>query len=251
MAKRSPMATGGEGRGSKPARQGPGGLSPKLKGVLKAGGKMAAEEIAMTALPAARIRQLKKVLDSLGKSAGRSEVGKALKKGGFELFATTKPSRAEVERAYRRVSKPKASQRSVPPAPVGPTPKRTEGFVDSTDGFDAVTRADLKEIPEMASKLRKLRGRTMTTSPRGGNMTVEILPNDLMLVTNPKTQTETRLRGKVRAGGKVLEWVPAVTGGRFNRQAIQEINDKFGVNLVPSARVQREMRKAAEAKAKK
>ena len=101
MAKRSPMATGGEGRGSKPARQGPGGLSPKLKGALKAGGKMAAEELFMAMVPVARLAKLKKVLDGLGKGASRSEVATALKKNGFDKYASTKPSRSEIERGVR------------------------------------------------------------------------------------------------------------------------------------------------------
>ena len=55
MAKRSKMATGGEGMGSKPARQGPGGVSPRLIGAIKGAGRMAAEEAAMAAMPASRI----------------------------------------------------------------------------------------------------------------------------------------------------------------------------------------------------
>lgn len=163
----------------------------------------------------------------------------------YRDFTNPRPRKKEIRKALRQESKPKASERPIPPAPVGTTPKRTEGFVDKIKPDD---------IPELYSRIRKMRGpkNAMTTSPRGGDMTVEILPNDLMLVTDPKTQTTERFRGKVRAGGKILEWVPEVgLPRRFNRRAIQEINDHFGVNLVPPADLGPILRKAAEVKAKK
>lgn len=67
MAKRSKMATGGEGMGSKPARQGPGGVSPRLIGAIKGAGRMAAEEAAMTAFPAARLAKVAKRIPGVEK----------------------------------------------------------------------------------------------------------------------------------------------------------------------------------------
>lgn len=55
MARRSRTATGGEGMGSKPARQGPGGVSPRLVRSIKDAGRKAAAEAAMAALPASRL----------------------------------------------------------------------------------------------------------------------------------------------------------------------------------------------------
>lgn len=71
MAKRSKMATGGEGMGSKPARQGPGGLNPKLK---KAAMTVAGEA-AMAVAPPLRGA---KVVSAVGKLTGKG--AKALRK---------------------------------------------------------------------------------------------------------------------------------------------------------------------------
>mgnify|MGYP003133077654 CR=1 FL=1 len=156
---------------------------------------------------------------------------------------TTKDLGPKAKKAQKAILG-EAAMAVIPPIRMAKAAKRVSGFLDEIAS---------DSIPALYSKIRKMRGpkNSMTTSPRGGDMQVEILDNDIMLVTDPKTKMETRFRGKVKQGGKVLEWAPEAGTSRFNRQAIREINDKFGVNLIPPADLKPILRKAAEAKAKK
>ena len=99
MAKRSKMATGGEGMGSKPARQGPGGVSPKLKEVAKGAGKLAAEETAMAIFPAARFAKIVgKGAKALGKAMGR---GVSPYNDGVKTFSSMEAMKA-AEKAHSK-----------------------------------------------------------------------------------------------------------------------------------------------------
>ena len=98
MAKRSPMATGGEGRGSKPARQGPGGVSPKLKEVAKGAGKLAAEETAMAIFPAARFA---KIVGKGAKALGKA-MGKGFDSGGGARMFSSEASYRAAKKAHEK-----------------------------------------------------------------------------------------------------------------------------------------------------
>ena len=96
MAKRSPMATGGEGMGSKPARQGPGGLNPKLKKVAMT----ASEELLMSVIPPARFGKLAKLIKGLGKgkkAPKKGELKSMLEERGFKKLASVDPTLNELE----------------------------------------------------------------------------------------------------------------------------------------------------------
>ncbi len=116
MPTRSKVMDGSEGMGSKPARQGPGGVSPRLVKALKTGGKLAAEEAAMAAFPAARLAKVikqaakvkikpkgKKVLAKMTRQAAKSRVGKAAasaaKRLNIEEYAGTVGNKQHLTRS--------------------------------------------------------------------------------------------------------------------------------------------------------
>ena len=72
-------------------------LGPKAKKVQK----MAAEELLMSVIPVARIGKLAKLVKGLNKGSSRKEVSKALKEGGFDKLASTKPSQSELNRQVK------------------------------------------------------------------------------------------------------------------------------------------------------
>ena len=100
MATRTPQrGYGGEAADTsrKERRHGKSELSPKLKGALKAGGKMAAEEVAMGAFPALRIAKIVgKGVKAVGKAVGR---GVSPYRSGPKTFSSVEAMKA-AEKAH-------------------------------------------------------------------------------------------------------------------------------------------------------
>lgn len=266
MAKRSPMATGGEGRGSKPARQGPGGLSPKLKGVLKAGGKMAAEELLMTMVPVARLAKLKKVLDGLGKGASRSEVATALKKNGFDKYASTKPSRSEVERGVRNAEARKEAAAATKKA------KREVGYAEFSrklqqTGEDRATRetrtagrqakAEMHKARQKASAARRKRMLGRPKAAKLSEVGAELAEKRAAQIKERgvRRSTSGKSAARERQAKRIVEARKKAAAAEKTEKQINmlaDLSDTIAENAPKrKAEIREALRKAADSRAKK
>ena len=128
----------------------------EFKGVLKAGAKMAAEELLMSVIPVARIGKLAKLVKGLKKGSSRKEVSKALKEGGFDKLASTKPSQSELNRQV------KVAQARQQAADATKKAKREVGYSEFSrklgqTGEDLATRESRTAGRQAKAKMHKAR----------------------------------------------------------------------------------------------
>ncbi len=133
-------------RGAERAAEKQGTVTTKqLKGALKAGGKMAAEELLMSVIPVARIGKLAKLIKGLGKgkkAPKKGELKSMLEERGFKMLASVDPTLSELE-VFLRKRAPKGMEDEI---------IRVSGRAPSTDRI----KGAYKSLPRMRREAKAL-----------------------------------------------------------------------------------------------
>jgi hypothetical protein len=228
-------------------------LGPKAKKVQK----MAAEELLMSVVPIARIGKLAKLLKGLKTGSSRKEVSKALKDGGFDKLASTKPSQSELNRQVKvaQARKEVAENTRTAKQDVRDAKRRRESNrreVGESRSRDKERRSKaIKREVRSQEELDKLVGRPPVERTEAMRKAGEKVDDFQRMIKNPEVAKMVRsgtTTGVAKSAIKARKRLAKAEATEKKVNRLADLSDTIAKN---APKRKKALRKAAEAKAGK
>tara|TARA_R100001510_G_C7637894_1_gene195764 strand:- start:800 stop:1516 length:717 start_codon:yes stop_codon:yes gene_type:complete len=228
-------------------------LGPKAKKVQK----MAAEELLMSVIPVARIGKLAKLVKGLNKGSSRKEVSKALKEGGFDKLASTKPSQSELNRQV------KVAQARKQAADTTRTAKEDVKFtkysrerdrmeVGESKSRDKERRSKaIKREVQAQEDLDKVVGRPPVERKEAMRKAGEEVDDFQRMIKNPEVAEMVQRSPSVALAKRTIAEIKKAKTAEEIEKKVNRLADLSDTIAKNAAKRKEALRKAAEAKAKK
>tara|TARA_R100000664_G_scaffold6870_2_gene11941 strand:+ start:700 stop:1554 length:855 start_codon:yes stop_codon:yes gene_type:complete len=220
-------------------------------------GQAAAEEAIMSMIPVARIGKLAKLVKGLSKGSSRKEVSKALKEGGFDKLASTKPSQSELNRqvkvAQAREQAADATKRAKLDAQASKRARESDRMeIGESKSRDKERRSKaVKREVRAQEELDKVIGRPPVERKEAMRQAEKEIAEFQNIIKDPQRAEMVQRSPSVALAKRTIEDIKKAKTAEEIEKKVNRLADLSDTIAKNAAKRKEAMRKAAEAKARK